>query len=50
MNNGPDKIVGNVYRPNTAPMASLERSIEIHNDILENILNNNNHKNVIYRF
>ena len=44
MNNGPDKIVGNVYRPNTAPMASLERAIEIHNDILENILNNNNHK------
>ena len=38
MNNGPDKIVGNVYRPNTAPMASLERSIEIHNDILENIV------------
>ena len=31
MNNGRDKIVGNVYRPNTAPLASLERSIEIHN-------------------
>ena len=44
MNNGRDKIVGNVYRPNTAPLASLERSIEIHNKILEDILSNDNHK------
>ena len=44
MKHGPDKIVGNVYRPNTAPLASLERSIEIHNEILEKILRNNNHK------
>ena len=28
--NGPDKIIGNVYRPNTAPLANLVRSIEIH--------------------
>ena len=42
--NGPDKIIGNVYRPNTAPLASLERSIQIHNEILEKISNNNDHK------
>ena len=44
MKNGPDKIVGNVYRPNTAPLANLERSIEIHNEILDNILSNDIHK------
>ena len=38
MKNGPDKIVGNVYRPNTAPLANLERSIEIHNEILDNVI------------
>ena len=42
--NGPDKIIGNVYRPNTAPLANLERSIEIHNQIIEKILSNNSHK------
>jgi hypothetical protein len=34
-NNGPDKIIGNVYRPNTAPLANLEQSVEIHNQILD---------------
>ena len=41
--NGPDKIIGNVYRPNTAPLANLERSIEIHNQIIDNILTNKSH-------
>ena len=41
---GPDKIIGNIYRPNTAPLANLERSIEIHNQIIDNILANKNHK------
>ena len=44
MKNGPDKIIGNVYRPNTAPLASLERSIQIHNEVLEYISNNIDHK------
>ena len=42
--NGPDKIIGNVYRPNTAPLANLERSIEIHNQIIDKILSNKSHK------
>ena len=33
MKDGPDKIVGNIYRPNTVPLANLERSIEIHNHL-----------------
>ena len=41
--NGPDKIIGNIYRPNSAPKADLTRSIEIHNTIIENILKNKNH-------
>ena len=41
---GPDKIIGNIYRPNTAPLANLERSIEIHNRIIDNILANKNHQ------
>ena len=42
--NGPDKIIGNVYRPNTAPLANLERSIEIHNQIINKLLSDNSHK------
>ena len=41
---GPDKIIGNIYRPNTAPLANLERSIEIHNQIIDDILANKNHQ------
>ena len=44
MKHGPDKIIGNVYRPNTAPLANLERSIEIHNQIIDKILANKSHK------
>ena len=32
---GADKIVGNVYRPNSAPRADLEKAIDIHNSILD---------------
>ena len=31
LKNFPHKIIGNVYRPNTAPLASLHQAIEIHN-------------------
>ena len=44
MKHGPDKIIGNVYRPNTAPLADLERSIEIHNQTIDNSLSNNSHE------
>ena len=37
--NGADKIIGNVYRPNSAPKADLERAIDIHNNILQNFQN-----------
>ena len=43
MNNGPDKIIGNVCRPNTAPLVNIEQSIEIHNQILDKILTNKSH-------
>ena len=45
MRQGPDKIIGNIYRPNTAPLANLERAIEIHSQIIDRILNNNLHRN-----
>ena len=37
---GADKIIGNVYRPNSAPKADLEKAIDIHNNILQNFQNN----------
>ena len=37
--NGPDKIIGNVYRPNTAPLADLSKAISIHNNILDDLQN-----------
>ena len=40
---GQDKIIGNVYRPNTAPLANLSQAIEIHNSILENLQNDRVH-------
>ena len=40
---GPYKIIGNIYRTNSAPKAELLRAIDIHNTILENILNKKNH-------
>ena len=41
--NGKDKIIGNVYRPNSAPLANLQKAIEIHQSIIEKILSNKNH-------
>ena len=41
--NGPDKIIGNVYRPNSAPLANLEKALQIHNQIIDKILTNKNH-------
>ena len=35
MKSGPDKIIGNVYRPNSAPKADLAKALEIHNQILD---------------
>ena len=43
--NGRDKIIGNVYRPNTAPLANLQKAIEIHNQIIDKIQNNRLHAN-----
>ena len=40
---GPDKIIGNVYRPNSAPLANLEKALQIHNQILDKILANKRH-------
>ena len=37
------KIIGNVYRPNTAPKASINQAIEIHSSILSKISKNKNH-------
>ena len=34
---GKTRIVGNIYRPNTAPLASLPRATEIHQQILNSI-------------
>ena len=34
------KIIGNVYRPNTAPKASIKQAIEIHSSILSKITKN----------
>ena len=41
--NGRDKIIGNVYRPNTAPLANLEESLNTHSQILDKILTNKKH-------
>ena len=40
---GPDKIIGNVYRPNSAPKADLAKSLEIHNRILDSLQNDRSH-------
>ena len=37
------KIIGNVYRPNTAPLASLHQAIEIHTQIIDKIQTNKLH-------
>ena len=39
-----DAIFGNIYRPNTAPLADLPRALDIHNSIIEKIRDNNLYK------
>ena len=34
---GKTRVIGNIYRPNTAPLASLQRATEIHTNILKSI-------------
>ena len=34
------KIIGNIYRPNTAPKASIKQAVEIHSSILSKITKN----------
>ena len=43
LKNGRHKIIGNVYRPNTAPLASLPQAIEIHNQIIDQLQTNKLH-------
>ena len=45
MKQGPDKIIGNIYRPNTAPLANLDRAIKIHIEIINKLLADKSHKN-----
>ena len=43
----PDKssrIIGNIYRPNTAPRGNLSQAIEIHSSIISSIKSNKQHK------
>ena len=42
---GKYKIVGNIYRPNSAPLADLARAITTHQNIIQNLQSNKNHKN-----
>ena len=41
---GKYKIIGNIYRPNTAPKADLKKAISTHCDIISSILANKKHK------
>ena len=43
MKSGRDKITGYVYRPNTAPLANLDKAIEIYNQIIDKIQSNKKH-------
>ena len=43
MKTGRDKIIGNIYRPNTAPLANLQQAIEIHNETIDKIQKNRLH-------
>ena len=42
---GKYKIIGNVYRPNSAPLANLGRAITNHTLIIESLKANKSHKN-----
>ena len=39
------KIIGNVYRPNTAPLANLALAISTHDRIIQNLRSDKRHKN-----
>ena len=39
------KIIGNVYRPNTAPLADLAKATAIHTNIIQSLKINKSHKN-----
>ena len=39
------KIIGNVYRPNTAPLADLARAISTHVNIIQSLKSSKDHKN-----
>ena len=41
--NHSSKIIGNIYRPNSAPKASIKQAIEIHCSILAKIAKNKSH-------
>ena len=42
---GKHKIIGNVYRPNTAPLANLALAIATHNEIIQKLKSSRDHKN-----
>jgi hypothetical protein len=43
VNNNSYKIIGNVYRPNSAPKANLSLAISTHNSIISKIISNKSH-------
>ena len=45
VNKGKYKIIGNIYRPNTAPLADLDLAISTHNNIILSLKSNKIHKN-----
>jgi hypothetical protein len=45
--NGRHNIIGNVYRPNTAPLANLHQAIDIHNKIIDSMQTNRNHSKCV---
>jgi hypothetical protein len=42
---GKYKIIGNIYRPHSAPLADVARAITIHQNIIQYLKSNKNHKN-----
>ena len=46
--NGPDKIIGNVYRPNTAPFADIKKFNQTLSEVLFILKNNIDRERNIY--
>ena len=42
---GKYKIIGNIYRPNTAPLANLALAIATHDKIIQSLKSDKKHKN-----